>query len=148
MAGLRGFHSNYKGASFGYRLKELRWQLHYAWQRAWRGYDDIEVFDFCFTFMERIVPILKDYRENNVSLWIENRGTNQYKELTRDQTNEIIDRMIYLAENSNADGWLDANLDPYNKTDIPKIEEWQRNGRQNEKEFLKIFSEYFPQMWY
>ena len=46
MIGLRDFHKTYKGASFGYRLRELRWQLRYAWQRAWRGYSDVDVFDF------------------------------------------------------------------------------------------------------
>ena len=148
MVGLRGFHSNYKGASFGYRLKELRWQLHYAWQRAWRGYDDTEVFDFCFTFMERIIPILKDFRERNIALWIEDRGTDNYKELTEDQTNEIIDRMIYLAENSDSDAWVDMDLDPNDEDDFIKIEEIAKRNNENEKEFLRLFCEYFPQMWY
>lgn len=148
MVGLRGFHSNYKGASFGYRLKELRWQLHYAWQRAWRGYDDTEVFDFCFIFMERIIPILKDFRERNIALWIEDRGTDNYKELTEDQTNEIIDRMIYLAENSDSDAWVDMDLDPNDEDDFIKIEEIAKRNNENEKEFLRLFCEYFPQMWY
>lgn len=69
MIGLREFRETYKGASFTYKVKELWWQLRYAWQRAWRGYDYMDTFELCFRFRERIVPILKDFRENNVGLF-------------------------------------------------------------------------------
>lgn len=35
--GLNGFRDKYKGCKFSYKLKQLRWELRYAWRRAWEG---------------------------------------------------------------------------------------------------------------
>ena len=148
MIGLRDFHKTYKGASFGYRLRELRWQLRYAWQRAWRGYSDVDVFDFSYAFMEKIVLILKDFRKNNIALWIEDKGSDAYTQLDKTQTDAILDKMIALAENSNSDAWVDMGLNPQKPEDMIKIEEFERNAEKKLKEFLEMFAKYFQQMWY
>ena len=69
MIGLREFKKTYKDCSLRYKAKELYWQLKYAWQRAWRGYDDVEVFELSGRFTERMLLILKDFRKNNVGLF-------------------------------------------------------------------------------
>ena len=41
--GLNGFRDRYKGCRFLYKLKQLRWELRYAWRRAWEGFDDHDI---------------------------------------------------------------------------------------------------------
>ena len=43
--GLNGFRDKYNGCRFLYKLKQLIWELRYAWRRAWEGFDDVDIFN-------------------------------------------------------------------------------------------------------
>ena len=49
-------------------LKEACWNLRYAFQRAWRGYDNIDVFDLGFSFIEKMPVLLNEFLECNNAL--------------------------------------------------------------------------------
>lgn len=146
MIGLREFRKTYKGSSFTYKVKELWWQLRYAWQRAWRGYDYMDTFELCFRFRERMVPILKNFRENNVGLFYDSE---KQRNLTEEETNSIINEMIYHFENSDTDAWTEnTNLTPFNDGDSDKITEFEQNAIEHEKQALAMFVKWFDCLWY
>lgn len=54
-----------KGIKFRHKLSNFKWELKYAWQRAQRGYDDVDVFGFGNKVIEKTILILEDFIENN-----------------------------------------------------------------------------------
>ena len=40
------------------------WQLKYAWQRAWRGYDNTDVFNMAGNLREKMIVMLEEYNKN------------------------------------------------------------------------------------
>ena len=67
---LKDFNKNHKGEKLYHKLKYLRRELKYAWQRAWRGYDDIVVWSTFSSFLEWIIPVLKDFERDNIGQWL------------------------------------------------------------------------------
>lgn len=59
--GLNGFLERTKGASLRYKLREFWWQLRYAWQRAWRGYDFTDVFELGYNFTAKMPVLLTEF---------------------------------------------------------------------------------------
>lgn len=146
MIGLKEFRKEYKGAGFTYKVKELYWQLLYAWQRAWKGYDYRDSFSLDFMFLQRIVPILKDFRENNVGLFYDH---DKQRNLTEEETNSIIDEMIYHFENSNNDAWVEkTELKPSRDGDMKKIEVFEKDANEHRAKALGMFVKWFDQLWY
>lgn len=142
MIGLREFKTEYRNCSFRYKIKELYWQIKYAWQRAWRGYDDVEVFELSGRFTERMLPILKDFRKNNIGLF-----GNGKRWLSENETNQIIDAMIFHLENSDANGWVDL-IEAYDDKYYEDIRTYEMLARLHEKEFLRLFCKWFDSLWY
>lgn len=95
--GLKGAWKKHQGARLRFRIKEYCWDLRYAWQRAWRGYDNIDVFDLGFITLEKMPILLREFKKHNDALFY-NLENNTY--LTEEETNAIIDHMIFLFENS------------------------------------------------
>lgn len=142
---LKNFNENTKGMSVIYKTKSFMWALKYAWQRAWRGYDDTEVFGLNDAFIERMLPIIKDFRENNVALFYDNE---KERIMTETETNRIVDQMLYFLINSDENVWLGSGLDPRYKEDFEKIQEIGKTARSNQQSFLEMFVKYFSQLWY
>ena len=42
-------------------FRELHWELRYAWRRAWRGYDDVDMFECFEMFRRRMIRILEGF---------------------------------------------------------------------------------------
>ena len=73
------------------RIAAIMFELRYAWQRAWRGYDDEEVFDLGYRFAARMPYLLKDFKQHNDCLFREpEKGM-----YTAEETDQIIDDMIF-----------------------------------------------------
>lgn len=148
---LKDFRKNVKGASLKFKLKRFRWALIYAWQRAWRGYDDTDVFALDENFLEKIHSILLQFRKNNVCLFVDpdasEKNTTNIDEVTytEEQTDAIIDKMIYLLENIDYDAYPDEWKSP---RDWNKIVEYQKQVKKNQDDFFRIFVRYFDQLWY
>ena len=99
--GLKGAWKETKGCRFLHRLKELRWSLKYAWQRAWRGYDDRDVFALSGMFIEKYKAILNDYRKNHYTLFnVPEEYMNDYNKLffNEEETDMFIDTMLSRLE--------------------------------------------------
>ena len=153
MIGLREFSKEYKKARITYKIKSLKWELRYAWQRAWRGYDDVEVFDLSYKFIERMTQILKDFRKNNIALF----PNPDYQDtvhltdisLSEKETNDVLDEMINHFENSDINAWTEeADLTPSRKGDMEKICKFEKNAMEHEKQALAMFVKWFDCLWY
>jgi hypothetical protein len=64
---LKGFWKDRRGNSqgFWYKLKDFGWQLRYAWERAWHGYDSVDVIDPGRRTCERLQIILPEFYKNH-----------------------------------------------------------------------------------
>lgn len=98
--GLNSFLERTKGASLRYKLRELWWQLRYAWQRAWRGYDFTDVFELGYNFTAKMPVLLTEFLKNNVGLFYD---TEADKQLDEEETNAVIKEMIFYFENCDED---------------------------------------------
>lgn len=78
--GLNGFLERTKGASLRYKLREFWWQLRYAWQRAWRGYDFTDVFELGYNFTDKMPVLLAEFLKNNVGLFYDVEADKQLDE--------------------------------------------------------------------
>lgn len=142
---LKNFNENTKGMSVIYKTKSFMWALKYAWQRAWRGYDDTEVFGLNDSFIQRMLPIMKDFRRNNMGLFCDG-----YNVLTMKQTNEIIDEMIDLLEHSDENAWMKKfSIEDMDKDEVKKeIQQMEYQAHDNQHKFLNLFVKQFDQLWY
>lgn len=98
--GLNGFLERTKGASLRYKLREFWWQLRYAWQRAWRGYDFTDVFELGYNFTAKMPVLLTEFLKNNVGLFYDAEAD---KQLDEEETNVVIKEMIFYFENCDED---------------------------------------------
>lgn len=90
--GLRNFWKSTKGAGLRHRLLTLKWELRYAWQRAWRGYDDTFVFNADSVFLTLLPEVLADYKKNNNACFVTgwDEKTKSPLVLSFEETNAII----------------------------------------------------------
>lgn len=106
-------------------LREIKW----AYQRVVRGWDDSEVWSLDWSISEKMVPMLKELKENHC-------GTPA--QLTEEEWDTILQQMI--------DGFQ-AKLD---KDDIAPsgtyLEEWNRLD-EIQKKGLQLFIKHFDSLW-
>lgn len=98
--GLRNALKHTKGASLRYKLRTLYWEMRYAWQRAWRGYDFTDVFELGYNFAARMPILLREFKENNVALFTDHES---HTTLTEEETDKVLDDMIFYFENCDED---------------------------------------------
>ena len=141
MLGLKDFCKKVKGYSLCGKLFELRWELKYAIQRFWRGYDDVDVFALYDRFNERMIATLKDFRKSNNGLWTDGKN-----ELTEEETNKAIEKMIRHFERADIDGWVDLDLDPSTKEGFDAIEKFSDDAMAHQMAALRDFVKWFYQL--
>ena len=155
--GLKDYWRNNKYNSLKWKLKNLRWELRYAWRRAWRGYDDIDIIEMNTMFIERYKVILKEYRKYHHGLF---NVPEEYREFNKlyfndEETDIIIDTMIYHLEMMDEDhvekvlyGKYDDDYEINEK--INMLERYKRIYsvmNQNKEAFMKLFSLFFWDLW-
>ena len=158
--GLKNFWKNNKKNSLKWKLKNLRWELRYAWKRAWDGYDDMDMIEMFDCFIERYKAILKDFREYHWGLFVvpeEYRDSLNKFEFDEEETNIIIDMMIYhlemMDENHVEKILYGKNVcdDDYEilkgKDAIDRAKRIYSVMEQNKNAFMKLFSLFFYQLW-
>ena len=61
--GLKDFFSSSmrKKPRIRHFFREFCWELRYAWHRAWRGYDDVDMFECFEMFRRRMIRIMEDF---------------------------------------------------------------------------------------
>lgn len=156
--GLKGFWSEHKGQRIKHILRDLKWDVFYAWQRAWKGYDNREVFNTDYMFRDRYKVILKDYNENRHCLF---NVPAEYRDIFRklhfddDETAAIIETMIFHLKMMDED-YVEKKLYGKNVYDddydvsVYTIDRCKRISaimEQNKKAFMKLFDIFFWDLW-
>lgn len=128
---LKGFFKRSEGMSFIPKLNELKYELKYAWQRAWRGYDDADVFGFGDKIIEKITLILEDF--------IESSTCHPY-DLSPEEWENILKEMLSYFQNAD-ENYVDENYNFDNILD-------QYNFMQgNLEEGMKLFTKHCYSLW-
>ena len=66
-----------------YFLRQLRWELKYAWRRVWIGYDDVDFFECFEMFRRRMIRILEDFINHGNGLLNLPQESEHYNELLK-----------------------------------------------------------------
>ena len=120
------------------RVKDAYWEARYGFQRMFKGYDSVDVFDTYSKFVERYTNILTRYRKVHVGY---------VGGMTNEEWEAIIDEMLYhlhYMDEQNVIKELEKNVS----------DDWHASmevvGRIMEKhkdEFFILFSKYFFNLW-
>lgn len=156
--GLKDYLKSKKRSSLKWRIKNLRWELKYAWQRAWYGYDCMDLIEMFACFTERYKVILKDYKKHHCGLF---NVPEEYREyfnkihFNEEETDVVIDMMIYHLELMNED-YVEKMLygknvydDDYNFKDysIDRCKRISSIVDQNKNAFMELFNVFFWDLW-
>lgn len=159
--GLKGSWKERKenGCYLRHRLKELRWDVKYALQRAWQGYDSRDIFSMDSMFIEKYKAILKKYRDVHYGLW---NIPNEYKEVynklyfEKEEMDAIIDTMIFHLDMMDEDyvekklygkNIFDDDYDFEKDFSIDKCKHVAKIVDQNKNLFMKLFNTLFWELW-
>ena len=148
--GFKGALKNIKDLSLKLKIKELYWQLRYAWQRAWIGYDSTDIFELGFNFVERMPILLREFKENNIALFPDLDNPDRLS-LTAEETNAVIDEMIFYFENCDEDVVYQRlyGIDPYEDGCV--YEKWLAAHNEADRcwnEAMRLFSKWSMCLWY
>ena len=145
-------------------IKELRWELRYAWRRAWFGYDDVDMFECFEMFRRRMIRILEDFIKHGHSLFSIPTQSEHYDELLKrfpdmvfdEEHTELIYRtMIFHLQKMDED-YVEKILYGNNVYDddyeigCRSIEDYKRINsvmQQNKDAFMKLFSLFYFHLW-
>lgn len=158
--GLKGSWKETKGCNLIYRLRDLKWNLKYAWQRAWRGWDSRDMFNIHTSFIDRRKEILKAYREKHYTLL---NIPEEYRPMfgnrfffDEDETNTILDTLIFHLDMMDED-YVEKVLygknvydDDYDFKQDFSLEKTKRIAavvEQNKNAFMKLFTLFFWHLW-
>ena len=145
-------------------FRELRWELKYAWRRAWFGYDDVDMFECFEMFRRRMIRILEDFINHRHGLLNLPQESKDYNELLKkfpegycddENTKLIYQTMIFHLQMMDED-YVEKILYGNNVYDedyqigCRSIEDHKRIYsvmRQNKNAFMKLFSLFYYDLW-
>ena len=145
-------------------FRELRWELKYAWRRAWFGYDDVDMFECFEMFRRRMIRILEDFIKYGHGLLNLPQESKDYNELLKnfpegyfddENTKLIYQTMIFHLHMMDED-YVEKILYGNNVYDedyqigCRSIEDHKRIYsvmRQNKNAFMKLFSLFYYDLW-
>ena len=145
-------------------LRELRWELKYAWRRAWIGYDDVDMFECFEMFRRRMIRIMEDFIRHGHGLLNLPQESEHYNELLKKfpercfddkNTKLIYQTMIFHLQMMDED-YVEKKLYGSNVYDddyevgCRSIEDHKRIYsvmRQNKNAFMKLFSLFYFDLW-
>ena len=145
-------------------FRELRWQLKYAWRRAWYGYDDVDMFECFEMFRRRMIRILEDFIKHGNGLLNLPQESEHYNELLEkfpegyfdeEHTKLIYQTMIFhlhMMDEDYVEKMLYGNnvYDDDYEVSCRSIEDHKRIYsvmRQNKDAFMKLFSLFYYDLW-
>ena len=164
--GLKDFFVSSKNNKMKLRhfFRELGWELRYAWDRAWIGYDDVDMFGFSEMFRIRMIRILEDFIKYGNGLLNLPKESEHYDELLKifpkghfdeESTELIYQTMIFhlqMMDECFVEKVLFGNnvYDDDYEIGCRSIEERKRISsviRQNKNAFMKLFSLFYFDLW-
>ena len=147
-----------------YFLRQLRWELKYAWRRVWIGYDDVDFFECFEMFRRRMIRILEDFINHGNGLLNLPQESEHYKELLKkfpegyfdDENTKLIYRTMIFHLQMMDENYVEKKLygdniydDDY-EVDYRSIGDYKRIYsvmRQNKDAFMKLFSLFYYDLW-
>lgn len=164
--GLKGCMKKYEGAALRFKCEMLLYELKLAWQRAWRGYDNRDVWALNSMIKLRLIATLEDYKKNRHLLWYCTEGYDwtkvaKYDEqcdrfiFSKEQTDAILDTLIFHLQMSD-DDYVEKKLygnnvydDDYDfesmaRRDYMKIE---RIRKQNQDAAVRLLGLLMDDLW-
>ena len=119
-------------------IKDIFWEIRYGFERMFKGYDSVDVFETYSKFIRRYHKILNEFKNNHYTCpW----------EIPEDEWNDIIDKMLYHLHYME-----EKNVEEELMRDVP--DGWTPSGKivyeimnKHKDEFFKLFSEYFFNLW-
>lgn len=138
MIGLKQFIKTFK-EDYGemYLISQIKIiinELKFAWQRAWRGYDDPSWWNIDDNFIETHKTLLQKLKDNLHGHPID---------MTFNEWEKVLNEMIYLINNMD---WNEMYSD-----DVENIGERLKENfnkiKQNKERFFELFSKYFYDLW-
>ena len=115
---------DYKDCILKVKVEFILYELKYAWQRAYKGYDDPMVWSIDNGFIQLYLEILKDFKNSHNS---------RPHKLTDEEWGNIIDEMIECLSKMSID------FPPYDKDYEEQIKYKDR--------FFELFGKYFYHLW-
>lgn len=121
-----------------YEVKKVVQIVRYGFQRMFKGYDNVDVFDTFYQFSKRYHKIFVELRKNSCS---------HPCNMTEEEWDNILDRMIthlYYMDETNVVNKLE---DDAPKGLSPSYSAIHKVMNKHKEEFFKLFSEYFYNLW-
>jgi hypothetical protein len=119
-------------------IRDIYWEIRYAFQRAIRGYDYVDTFETFAKFTERYEKILKDYKKHHYGY---------PGDMSVEKWESIVDDMIYhlhYMDEQNVEDELSKKMpEDWVPSSITVYEIMERH----KDEFFKLFSKYFYNLW-
>lgn len=146
--GLRNALEITKGSGLRWKIKTLYWELRYAWQRAWRGYDSTDVFELGYNFAAKMPELLREFKKYNNALFT---NSEPFIILTEEETDKVLDDMIFFFENCDEDHiykrlfGVDFWEEEYDK------DKWKAVRAELDRcqtEAMRLFSKWVWDLWY
>lgn len=119
--GLKYLKQNLKGGSIRFKIDEIKSELKFAWQRAWKGYDNSFWWGMDENFIILYKELLKELRSNLHS---------RPNTMTFEEWKQALDEMIGLLDNMS---WSMSG-------------EYESKMRSKDK-FFDLFSKHFYDLW-
>ena len=164
--GLKDFFisSRKEKISLRHFFRELRWELRYAWRRAWRGYDDVDFFECFEMFRRRMIRILEDFINYGNGLLNIPQESDHYEDLLKrfpcghfdDESTKLIYQTmlfhLHMMDEDYVEKMLYGNnvYDDDYEVSCRSIEDHKRIYsvmRQNKDAFMKLFSLFYYDLW-
>lgn len=135
-----------------YNIKNLYWKLVYALQRAFDGYDYLDVCNLDINMEDRMIILLTKFRKYHMGLFT---CPKEYPTLAREDgsmseedTNTIIDMMIYHIKMSREDYVIDKLFPKYNGTNLDYWYKAHSIANQNRDCAWKLLRLFWNGLWY
>lgn len=163
--GLKYFWQNHKESRLRFKLEYLRWELRYAFKRAWLGYDDVDVFECHQRFSDRMILILERFKETHHGLWWVPVTSEHYEYLghidectnqrcfNEEETDIIIETMIWhlkMLDENFVEEQLYGDCITDDNYRYKTHKERQRINNvimQNKDAFMKLFNMFYFCLW-
>lgn len=114
-----------------YKLGDWKREIKWAWQRAFRGYDDTAYWGLYHYIAKIAMPVLKEYRFNGHGVPGMVCEKDEPMEKSIERWNGILDKMIYA---------FDVIIKDENFIEPVEVQERVDEG-------LKLFAKYFQTLW-
>jgi hypothetical protein len=108
------------------------------------------VFELGFNFVGRMPILLREFKENNVALFPDLDNPDRMT-LTEEETNAVLDEMIFYFENCNEEHVYKRLFDvcPYDEEfDYTKWRKAYEESNRCWKEAMRLFSKWSMYLWY